>query len=73
MGLPMKHILKGLKIGAAVAGVEIGDGESRKIEQEENALLKELVNQQKITNAVLLKMLEDQDPEAFAELMKEIG
>lgn len=73
MGLSMKQIMQGLKIGAAVAGVAVSNGEIKKIEQEENALLKELVNQQKIANAVLLKILEDQDPDAFNELMKELG
>lgn len=65
MGLPMKHILQGLKIGAAVAGVDLSDNEM-------SGLLKELVEQQKITNAVLLKILEDQDPDAFDELIKEL-
>jgi len=68
----MKHILTVLKITAAVVGVGGSDGETKKIEKEENELLKELIKQQKISNAVLLKMLEDQDQEAFDDLMKEL-
>ncbi len=65
-------MMKILEISAGVAGVAIGGGKAEKIELEENDLLRQLLRQSMISNAVLLKILEHDDPEAFAELMAEL-
>jgi len=70
MGVPMMKILE---ISAGVAGVAIGGGKAEKIELEENELLAQILRQATITNAVLLKILEHDDPDSFAELMEELA
>ena len=64
MGIPLNKIAT---IGLNVAGVAIGDKEATKLEKEENQLLAELIQQTRITNALLFKIIEDSMGEEAAE------
>ena len=56
MGIPFRRIAE---IGLGAAGVQIGNADLAKIEKEENRLLAAILVQQQVTNAVLIRILED--------------
>lgn len=71
MGIPIRKIVE---MAGGVAGLQLGNHELVKIEKEENKLLAGILMQQQLTNAILLKILEDAIGEdAAQEFAKEIS
>ena len=72
MGIPIKKLLE-IIVGVAGIFIPNANKEILEVEVKENQLLGQILRQATITNAVLLKILEHDDPDSFKELMKVIS
>ena len=71
MAIPFRKIAE---IGLGAAGVQIGNADLAKIEKEENKLLAASLVQQQVTNALLVRILEDAiGEEKTAEFLETLG